>query len=276
MKNLDGKIPAEKILNSLKKQVKRLKKKPKLAVVLVGENPESIKYVEKKQQACEKVGIKFELIHFKNSISDSNLIKKIQRLNKKKEINGIIVQLPLPKKLDTEKILDIINPAKDVDGLSTENLGKLFRGNPYLIPATPLGVINLLDYYKINVSGKNVAVIGRSNLVGKPLAQLLISQDATVTIVHRKTKNLSQITSKSDIIFSAVGRPWLIKANMIKKGVILVDIGTTVNNKGKLTGDVDAKSVREKAAALTPVPGGIGPMTVAMLIYNVIKAHKGD
>jgi len=275
MKILDGKIPAEKILKGLKKQVQRLREKPKLAVVLVGENPESVKYIEKKRQACEKTGIKFELIHLKNNVSEQILIKRIIQLNKNKKIDGIIIQLPLPKRLNSGKILDTVDSAKDVDGLSTENLGRLFRGNPYLILATPLGVIKLLDYYKINVSGKNVVVIGRSNLVGKPLAQLLISQDATVTVTHRKTKNLSNITKKSDIIFSAIGKPGFIKGSMIKRGAILIDIGTTIK-KGKLMGDVDAKSVQKKASALTPVPGGIGPMTVAMLIYNVIKASKGE
>ncbi len=278
-KLLNGKKVAEKIYENLKKEGRKLETAPTLVVVLVGNNPASLSYVGIKEKAARKIGIGFQRVDFSPStslrVNEQEILNKIIELNANPEISGIIVQLPLPKDLNQNKILNAILPEKDVDGLTIENLGQLFRGEDGLRPATPLGIIRLLSAYKIKIAGKNVVIVGRSNLVGKPLAHLFLEKDATVTVCHSKTKDLKSHTLTADILVSAAGKPDLIKENMIKKGAVVVDVGTTKVGK-KIVGDVDFEKVKKVASYITPVPGGIGPMTVAMLLSNVVKVGKSS
>lgn len=270
---MSGKELAEIIKINLAEEVKSQKLKLTLAVIQIGNDPASKKYVSIKKRECEKVGIKFELHKFNENVSQTEILKLIYKLNINKKVTGIIVQLPLPDELIPNELLEAIEPKKDVDGLNSVNMGRLLKNLDGLYPATAEGVINLLRYYQIPVTGKKVCVIGQSNLVGKPLAQMLLNEEATVFVANNKTINLKQLTLESDIVISAVGHPNLIKANMIKKDSIVIDIGTTLL-ENRIVGDVDFEGVSKKASYITPSPGGVGPMTVAMLLSNVVKASK--
>lgn len=273
MISMSGRELAKAIEDGVKEAVSRSKRSYSLAVILIGDDPASEKYVQLKRQACERVGISMSLWRFDALGKQEDVLRLISKLNRDKKTTGILIQLPLPDDFVPNDLLEAISPNKDVDGLSSVNLGRLIKGLPGLYPATPEGVINLLRYYQIDVAGKRVAVIGQSNLVGRPLAQMLLNEEATVLSANSLTKSLKQITSESDIVISAVGKPNLVKADMIKEGAVVIDIGTSFY-KGKIVGDVDYKNVAEKAAFITPSPGGVGPMTVSMLLSNVLKAGE--
>lgn len=275
---LDGNKLALQIQEEIKDKIKLVttKNKPiKLSVILVGDDMASQIYVAGKMKACSRAGIKFELIKMPAKTTQNKLEKTIKQLNDDKEVTGILLQLPLPHHLNSSKALNCILPDKDVDGLTDINLGRLFVGDTDgLIPCTPRGVMLLLGRNNIDLVGKRVAMIGRSNLVGKPLSILLTKANATVTLCHTKTVNLPSITKQSDIVITAVGKRNFITANMIKKGAVVVDIGINRNEQGKVCGDVDFVNVSKKASAITPVPGGVGPMTIAMLMNNLVIAYE--
>lgn len=272
---LDGKAFAEKITSQIKEELKNSPRKPSLAVVIVGNNPASQIYVRNKAQKAEELGIKSMVVEFSEDISQSWLETEIENLAKDADIDAILLQLPLPNGLDAKKIMEKIPPQKDVDGFHPYNLGKLLSGDiPYAVPCTPLGVMELLKEYNIDVAGKNVVIIGRSNIVGKPLAVLMTKANATVTLCHSKTQNLKEITKNADILVSAVGKPQLIKADDVKDGAIVIDVGINRLEDGKISGDVDFESVKEKASYITPVPKGIGPVTIAMLMKNTVMLSK--
>lgn len=263
---------AKRLKDNLKEEVNSFKEKPRLAIILIGDNEASLSYIKSKEKACSYVGIDSILYHY-NDIEQDNLIKLIEELNSDNNIHGILLQLPLPKHLDERIIINTIDPNKDVDGLTDMNMGKLFTGQESFVPCTPLGIIQILKEMKVELEGKNVCVIGRSNLVGLPLSRLLTKYNATVTLCHSKTKNLKDISSKADIVIVAIGKPKYIDNTYIKDGAYVIDVGINrVDNH--LCGDVDFDSVKDKVAAITPVPKGVGPMTVCMLMYNVIKAFK--
>ena len=246
---------------------------PHLAVVLVGENQASQVYVRNKERACINVGIRSTVIRLSGDCTQDELECVVDSLNKDEEVHGILVQLPLPKHLDEARVLGLINPDKDVDGFHAMNSGRLMNGQSGFVPCTPLGVMKLLDAYGISPEGKHAVIIGRSNIVGKPMAMLLLAQNATVTICHSRTENLAQLTRQADILVAAVGKAGFVKADMVKSGSVVVDVG--INRvDGQLVGDVDAHSVSEVAGYLTPVPGGVGQMTIAMLLANTIQAAK--
>ncbi len=273
-KILDGKKIAEGIKAGLKEEIKKLNKKPGLAIILVGENPASEIYISNKRKACEEVGIFSELHRVPQNVSEEQLINLVQRINSDNRINGCIVQMPLPAHLNAQKIIDSLCPLKDVDGLTTWNQGKLLLGdNSGLFPATPRGVLKLIESTGMKFAGRKAVVLGRSNLVGKPVALLLQQENCTVTVCHSKTKNLAEICRTADIVVAAVGKPKLVKKNMVKKGAVVIDVG--INRVGgKVVGDVDFRNIRKVASYITPVPGGVGPMTVACLLENVVKAAK--
>jgi len=246
---------------------------PHLAVVLVGENPASQVYVRNKENACAKSGIRSSIVRLSESCTQDELEKVVLALNDDQSVHGILVQLPLPDHLDEARVLTLIDPDKDVDGFHAMNSGRLMNGQEGFVPCTPLGVMKLLEAYGISVEGKHAVVIGRSNIVGKPMAMLLLAQNATVTVCHSKTKDLAQITKQADILVAAVGRPGFVKADMVKPGAVVIDVG--INRvDGQLVGDVDAQPVSEIAGYLTPVPGGVGQMTIAMLLANTLQAAK--
>lgn len=269
---LDGKKLSEKIGEDIRKKVKG---NIKLVIILVGNDSASEIYVKKKMKKCLSLGIHSELIHFKYNATEDQIITKIEELNLKKEINGIMIQLPLPKHLNSRRILDHISINKDVDGLNSYNLMKILLNEEKIVPATPKGIFRLLEEYNISVESKNVAIIGFSDIVGKPLATMCLNRGATTTVCHIKTKNLSQHTLGSDIIMTSTGCPNLIKENMVKKGAIVVDIG--ISRKGsKVVGDVDYENVKNKCSYITPVPGGVGPMTIISLVENLISLSSKD
>lgn len=276
MKLLDGKIVSQKILEQVKEDVGRLKKEritPKLAVILVGENPASLSYIKQKRKACEFTGIAWEETDYDETLTHDALIEKIKELNDRDDVHGILVQLPLPDHIYAPEIIKAINPRKDVDGLSAYNLGKMFLSTEFeeLAPCTPMGVIKLLDDYGIDVSGMDATVVGASNIVGKPMSVMLLNRNATVTTCHIKTKDLKKHTRDADLLVVAVGKAGLITADMVKDGAIVVDIGCNKVD-GKLRGDVDFDAISKKASYITPVPGGVGPMTVACLMKNTLTA----
>jgi methylenetetrahydrofolate dehydrogenase (NADP+)/methenyltetrahydrofolate cyclohydrolase len=276
MKILDGKKLSEKIKEEVKKEVEELKKEgitPGLAVILVGNNPASQTYVRMKKNACAQVGIKSFGYEFDENISEDELLSTIKEINENPEIHGLLVQLPLPKHIDTTKILEAVAPEKDVDGFHPYNMGRLVEGLDSFAPCTPLGVMELFKEYNIDVKGKDVCVVGASNIVGKPMWALLVNAWATVDICHIETKDLAAHTKRADIVIVGVGKVNLITADMIKDGAIVVDIGINKVD-GKIVGDVDFENVSKKASFITPVPGGVGPMTIAMLLKNTIKAVK--
>lgn len=274
---MDGKLLAQKIKEKLKEEVEDLKKHniyPTLAVILVGEDKASMKYVSYKERACKEIGIESIVFRLPENIDGISLSETIEELNGNPAINGILIQLPLPNHLSQNIFLEKIDPIKDVDGFTPYCLGRLLTDNPLFIPCTPKGVIRMLDDYGIDLEGKNVVIIGRSIIVGKPLSLLFLKKNSTVTICHSRTKNLKEITKTADILCVAVGRPKLITADMVKNGAVVVDIGINITDEGKVVGDVDFEEVKEKASYITPVPGGVGPMTVAMLMENTIYAAK--
>ena len=273
-KILYGKDFAEQIKNSVRADIEKLNVTPGLAVIIVGENPASQVYVRNKHKTCEELGIKSEVIAMPEDTTKDNLLAKIDELNADKNIHGILVQLPLPDAIKkySEEILNRINPLKDVDGFHPVNVGNLVIGNPALVPCTPAGCIEMLDLAGIEIDGKRAVIIGRSNIVGKPMLHLLIARNATVTVCHSHTKNLADITREADILVAAMGKPKFITADMIKPGAVVIDVGINRIAPKKLVGDVDFDNAVEVASAITPVPGGVGLLTVAMLMKNVIKA----
>ena len=274
---IDGKRVASQIKENIVAEVRSLKQKtgktPGLAVVLVGDDHASAVYVRTKNKTCKNLGFQsFENILPANT-KESTLLGLIDELNKDERVSGILVQLPLPSHISSYKILEAINPQKDVDGFHLENIGRLVTGNATFKPCTPEGIIQLLDHYKVDIEGKNAVVLGRSNIVGKPISLLLLERNATVTICHSRTKNLSAITKSADILIAAIGKPNFVTADMVKDDVVIIDVGINRVND-KLIGDVDYQSVSKKASLITPVPGGVGPMTIAVLMANTLQAFK--
>ena len=272
---IDGKRVADNICKKLKEKLKHESSAPTLAVILANNNSASKIYVSAKEKKSAQIGIKTCIYRFDSSITQGNLIKLIHELNADDSVNAILVQLPLYKHLNQNEILNIIDPKKDVDGFHPINTGRLCSNlNPYAIPCTPKGILKLLNEYGIKLQGKNVVVVGRSNIVGKPLALLLTNHDATVTLAHSKTKDLKKITKNADILISATGHPKLITADMVKKGAVVIDVGITRQLDKKLVGDVDFEKVKNQASLITPVPGGVGPMTIACLMENTYELFK--
>lgn len=270
---IDGIKISTQIRKDIKQIINETKITPSLAVIQVGDNKASSIYIKNKKKACEEVGIRFEHIKFNDTISEELVINEIKRLNNDISINGILVQLPLPLGFDEGKIINTISPVKDVDGLTYQNVGNLVLENDCLVPCTPLGVMELLKAYNVRLSGKNVCLVGRSNLVGKPLIQLLLKKDATLSVCHSKSLDIKTHTKQADVLIVAAGHPNLITKDMVKDGVVIIDVG--INKEGNLLcGDVDFDGVSKKASLITPVPGGVGPMTVACLLKNVVKAYQ--
>lgn len=269
---IDGKKIAAQIRDNLKQKIATLPSAPQLAIVLVGNDEPSLIYVRNKQKAAAQIGLLSQLHHLDENISEEELLKIIAQLNADSEINGIIVQLPLPKHLNTNRVINAISPLKDVDGFHPYNTGMLQNNEkPYFVAATPLGVMQLIKSVLPNLSGKNVVLIGASLIVGRPLATLLLNQECTVTITHAQTRNIKELTSKADILVAACGVAKLVKADWIKENAVLIDVGINRDNS-KICGDIDFDDVKEKALAITPVPGGVGPMTIAMLLSNTVDA----
>ncbi|OGI19673.1 MAG: bifunctional methylenetetrahydrofolate dehydrogenase/methenyltetrahydrofolate cyclohydrolase [Candidatus Melainabacteria bacterium RIFOXYA12_FULL_32_12] len=274
---IQGKEVAQKIRENIKNEVANLETKPSLVVIIVGNNPASKVYVGMKEKAAQEVGINSTTIRLDENISQQELENKIEELNQDKDVNAILVQLPLPKHINTDEIIEKILPEKDVDGFHPVNMGKLVTGlKPDAVPCTPAGVMKLLEEYNIDIESKNAVVIGRSNIVGKPVSILLLDKNATVTICHSRTRNLKDITSQADILIAAVGRPELIKGDFVKEGAVVIDVGVNRTADGKLVGDVDFDEVEPKAGYITPVPGGVGPMTIAMLLSNTLNLYKNQ
>ena len=272
---LDGKHVAKLTRDRLKNKVQEIEKKgvfPKLAVIMVGEDGASKIYVRNKSKACEELGIEFEEFLLDNTTTQEQLLKLINDLNNRKEVHGILLQSPIPGHLDINEAFRTIAPEKDVDGFNPINVGKLVLGQETFISCTPFGIIKLLEEYNIDIEGKNAVVIGRSNIVGKPMFQCLLNKNATVTICHSKTKNLPEITKNADILVCALGKAKFVKKDMVKQGAIVIDVGINRNEEGKVCGDVDFEEVSKVASYITPVPGGVGPMTIAMLMNNIVKA----
>lgn len=274
---IDGKLVAQTIRNQVKEQVDLLVQKhqvlPHLAVILIGDNPASQSYVRGKETACQKAGIKSTVVRKPSTITEAELIEVIDSLNQDSSVHGILLQLPIPKHLDSDKIISLIRSDKDVDGFTMENVAKLTNGKADLIPCTPLGVMKLLDYYQIPITGKQAVVIGRSQIVGKPLASLLLKENATVTICHSKTTDLKGVCRQADLLFAAIGVPNMITSEYVKPGAVVIDVGISKVD-GLITGDVHFDSVQEVASYITPVPGGVGPMTIACLLENTLRCYQ--
>lgn len=278
-KILDGKKVSETIFEKIKNEVSTLKIKPKLAVILVGDNPASQIYVKIKQKRATELGFESMDLKYPENIRERELLSVIDTLNKDKSVNAILVQLPLPKEISTENIINAINPEKDVDGFHPQNVGKLASNQkPYAVACTARGILELLNFYNINVEGKNITVIGRSNIVGTPTARLLQNKNATVTVCHSKTKDIKKHTIDADIIICAIGKPKFLKPDMVKDGVIIVDVGINRLDNGKvgytICGDTDFENLSNKASYITPVPNGVGPMTIAELMQNTLDLYK--
>lgn len=274
---IDGKEVSAYIKEKIRYETELLKNQgitPGLAVILVGDDPASHVYVNNKKKACEFCGFYSESYELPEDTSESELLELIDVLNNNDLIHGILVQMPLPKHIDPDRVVNAISPRKDVDAFNPYNVGKIMLGDYHYLPCTPAGVMELLKYHNIDVSGKHCVVIGRSNIVGKPMSMLMLHANATVTVCHSKTKDLSKITSAADIIVAAVGRAGFVTSDMVKKDAVVIDVGINRNPDGKLCGDVDFTSVLEKASFITPVPGGVGPMTIAMLMQNTLTSAK--
>lgn len=275
-KIIDGKLVSEKIRNVIKEKAQRIQEEfsrvPGLAAVLVGEDPASQIYVRNKRRSCEDVGIYSEEHKLSESTTQGELLSLINKLNNDNKINGILVQLPLPSHINESIVLNSVSPQKDVDGFHPINAGYLFEGQPKFIPCTPHGIIKMLDFYNVEIEGKNAVVLGRSNIVGKPAAILLLQKNATVTICHSRTRNLNEILKNADIIVAAIGKAHFVKKEMVKEGATIIDVGINRLENGKLAGDVDFDGVREVCGLITPVPGGVGPMTITMLLWNTLKS----
>ena len=275
-KIIDGKLVSEKIRNVIKEKAQRIHEEfsrvPGLAAVLVGEDPASQIYVRNKRRSCEDVGIYSEEHKLSESTTQGELLSLIDKLNKDNKFNGILVQLPLPSHINESIVLNSVSPQKDVDGFHPINAGYLFEGQPKFIPCTPHGIIKMLDFYNVEIEGKNAVVLGRSNIVGKPAAILLLQKNATVTICHSRTRNLNEILKNADIIVAAIGKAHFVKKEMVKEGATIIDVGINRLENGKLAGDVDFDGVKEVCGLITPVPGGVGPMTITMLLWNTLKS----
>lgn len=274
---IDGKKIAQSVLESVKKDAEKLNGKgvtPGLAVIMVGNNQASKTYVRNKKMVCEKAGIKSEEYLLPEDASEKEILNLINKLNTTKEVSGILVQLPLPPHLDSKTICERISPLKDVDAFTSKNIGDLFKGDAKFLPCTPAGILEILKHENINLAGKHCVIIGRSNIVGKPLALLLIQNDATVTVCHSKTKNLEGICKLADIVICAVGKEKFLKKEMVKPGTVVIDVGINRDENGKLCGDADFENLEPICSKITPVPGGVGPMTVAMLVKNAAKAAE--
>lgn len=276
-KILDGKQIAKEYRQRLKNQVNDLKEygfTPKLSVILVGNDGASQSYVKSKKKAAEKIGMISEIIHLDESTSEEVVLSELNRLNNDDTVSGILVQVPLPKQVSEQKVLEAINPEKDVDGFHPINIGKLYIDEQTFVPCTPLGIMEILKHADINLEGKNAVVIGRSHIVGQPVSKLLLQANATVTILHSRTKNMNAHLKQADVIVSAVGQPGLVTKENVKKGAVIIDVGNTPNENGKLKGDVAYDEVKEIASAITPVPGGVGPLTITMVLNNTLLAEK--
>ncbi len=275
---IDGKEKAKEIRRRIKLEIADLKKKdivPGLAVIIVGANPASLSYVNSNEKLCKRMGVHSEIIRLEDNVSEEDLLVEIDALNNNSEIHGILIQLPLPGHIDEKRVIESISPKKDVDGFHPINAGKLLIGEDCFKPCTPYGVMRLIEEYNIDLTSKHAVVIGRSNIVGKPIALMLLEKNATVTITHSRTKNLSEITRNADIIIVAIGKAFFLTKEMVSEGTIVIDVG--INSfEGKMVGDVDFDSVKEVASFLTPVPGGVGSMTTAMLLENTLKAAKKE
>ena len=276
-KLIDGKLISGEVLDSVRGRVEYLKSRgvePCLAVIIVGDDPASRVYVNNKKKSCEKVGIKSLEFALHADTKQEELIALIDRLNADSSVSGILCQLPLPKHLNEKEVLNLIKPEKDVDAFHPENVGHIMIGDYSFLPCTPAGIMEMLKYENISLDGKHCVIIGRSNIVGKPMAMLMLKENATVTVCHSHTKNLKEIVSQADVIVAAVGRARFVTADMVKDGAIIIDVGINRNEDGKLCGDVDFEACKEKASYITPVPGGVGPMTIATLMQNTITAAK--
>ncbi len=275
---IDGKELAKKIRTNLKIECEELIKKSgiksKLAVIMVGDDPASKVYVRNKSRACEDVGIEYEEYILESNVTQKELIELIRKLNEEKKVNGILLQSPVPAKLDINEAFRIIAPEKDVDGFNPVNVGKLVLNQDTFVSCTPFGIMKMFEEYNIDLTGKNVVILGRSNIVGKPLIHCCLNKNATVTTCHSKTKNIKDVASRADILISAIGKANFVTYDMVKENAVVIDVGINRLDNGKITGDVDFEKVKEKAGYITPVPGGVGPMTIAMLMNNVIKATK--
>lgn len=274
---IDGKAVSQKIKEQVKVRVEKLKSQgvtPGLAVVLVGDNSASLTYVKNKQRTCEALGMRSDLHEFPESLSEAELLSKIDELNNDPGIHGILVQLPLPKHIDEFKVINAISPTKDVDGFHPISVGNMMIGKEAFLPCTPHGIMKLLEHYGIDPAGKHAVVIGRSNIVGKPVGQLLLQKDATVTYCHSKTQDLASFTRQADILVAAIGRAKFIDHTHIKPGAVIIDVGMNRDESGKLCGDVDYADILETASFATPVPGGVGPMTIAMLMENTLQSAE--
>ena len=274
---IDGKELAKKIRANLKIECEELKNKqinPKLAVIMVGDDPASKVYVRNKSKVCEDVGIEYKEYLLSSNTKQKELIELIEKLNQDKTINGILLQSPIPANLDINEAFRTISPQKDVDGFNPVNVGKLVLNQDTFVSCTPYGIMKMFEKYNIDLTGKNVVILGRSNIVGKPLMHCCLNKNATVTVCHSKTQNLAQKAKEADILISAIGKAQFVTADMVKENAVVIDVGINRLENGKITGDVDFENVKEKASYITPVPGGVGPMTIAMLMNNVIKATK--
>lgn len=276
-KILDGKQIAKEYRQGLQEQVEALKERgftPKLSVILVGNDGASQSYVKSKKKAAEKIGMISEIAHLDESTSEEDVLKELDRLNNDDSVSGILVQVPLPKQVSEQKVLESINPDKDLDGFHPSNIGKLYIDEQTFVPCTPLGIMEILKHADINLEGKHAVVIGRSHIVGQPVSKLLLQQNATVTILHSRSKDMSKHLKDADVIVSAVGKPGLVTKDVVKEGAVIIDVGNTPDENGKLKGDVEYEEVKEIAGAITPVPGGVGPLTITMVLNNTLIAEK--
>ena len=274
---IDGKELAKKVRKELKKDVEALKAKgikPKLAVIMIGNDPGSTVYVRNKSKACEKVGIEFEEFLFDEKTEEAELLDLIDKLNADDSVHGILLQCPVPKHIDVNKAFRRISPNKDVDGFNPINVGNLTIGEDAFISCTPYGVVKMFEEYNIETEGKRAVILGRSNIVGKPMIQCMLNKNSTVTVCHSRTQNIGEVIKEADIVIAAIGKPNFVKADMVKDGAVVIDVGINRLEDGTITGDVDYENVALKASFITPVPGGVGPMTIAMLLNNVVKAAK--
>ncbi|WP_423828857.1 bifunctional methylenetetrahydrofolate dehydrogenase/methenyltetrahydrofolate cyclohydrolase FolD [Staphylococcus aureus] len=276
-KILDGKQIAKDYRQGLQDQVEALKEKgftPKLSVILVGNDGASQSYVRSKKKAAEKIGMISEIVHLEETATEEEVLNELNRLNNDDSVSGILVQVPLPKQVSEQKILEAINPEKDVDGFHPINIGKLYIDEQTFVPCTPLGIMEILKHADIDLEGKNAVVIGRSHIVGQPASKLLLQKNASVTILHSRSKDMASYLKDADVIVSAVGKPGLVTKDVVKEGAVIIDVGNTPDENGKLKGDVDYDAVKEIAGAITPVPGGVGPLTITMVLNNTLLAEK--
>ncbi|HGZ9572852.1 TPA: bifunctional methylenetetrahydrofolate dehydrogenase/methenyltetrahydrofolate cyclohydrolase FolD [Staphylococcus aureus] len=276
-KILDGKQIAKDYRQGLQNQVEALKEKgftPKLSVILVGNDGASQSYVRSKKKAAENIGMISEIVHLEETATEEEVLNELNRLNNDDSVSGILVQVPLPKQVSEQKILEAINPDKDVDGFHPINIGKLYIDEQTFVPCTPLGIMEILKHADIDLEGKNAVVIGRSHIVGQPVSKLLLQKNASVTILHSRSKDMASYLKDADVIVSAVGKPGLVTKDVVKEGAVIIDVGNTPDEDGKLKGDVDYDAVKEIAGAITPVPGGVGPLTITMVLNNTLLAEK--